>query len=77
MLLQDGLAAGVHDAGGGADLGVVDGVDVVHEEIDQTALGLEGCQEADDFGLGVGLRWGGAWAERPRRGSGWCWAGVG
>jgi len=44
----------MHDAGGGADLGVVVGVDVVHQEIDQTALFLEHREEADDFGIGAG-----------------------
>ena len=42
----------MHDAGGGADLSVVVGVDVVHQEIDQTALFLEHREEADDFGIG-------------------------
>jgi len=73
MLPQDSLASGMHDAGGGADLGVVIGVDVVHQEIDQTALFLEHREEADDFGIGAGgggRRWGGpsGFGLRLRRG---------
>ena len=43
VLLQGGLASGVHDARGCPDLRVVMRVDVVHQEIDQPAPGLQHC----------------------------------
>ena len=52
MFLQHAPATGMHHAGRGADLGVVVGVDVVHQEIDQAALLLQHGQEADDLGVG-------------------------
>ena len=41
----------MNDPGGCPDLGIVIGVDIVHQEIDQPSLFLEHRQEVDDFGV--------------------------
>ena len=51
VFLQDACASGVNDPGGCPDLGIVIGVDIVHQEIDQPSLFLEHRQEVDDFGV--------------------------
>jgi hypothetical protein len=41
----------MNDPGGCPDLGIVIGVDIVHQEIDQPPLFLEHRQKVDDFGV--------------------------
>ena len=73
MFLQDARASGVNDPGGCPDLGIVIGIDIVHQEIDQPPLFLEHRQEVDDFGVRTARfrtyrRWAGRFGRRLSRG---------
>jgi hypothetical protein len=62
----------MNNPGGCPDLGIIIGVDVVHQEIDQPAFLLEHRQEVDDFGVRaarfrLSLRGSGRFGRRLRR----------
>ena len=53
VIAEDGQASLVDDTGGGADLGISVGGDVLHEEVDEASFHLEDGEEADDFRFGA------------------------